>query len=243
MPTRHGGSCTNQDRNFDRRSARRTTTVPCSSTACTWKTPFARSTPTVLIFFMDGSRVLVSAIQLWHIDAGRGPSTPSLLRPSLLRQGDAEIGLAAETVDLVADDILADRRESLRVGEQHAADIVLEDRLGVTVEAVAFRLVVARIGVADGFREILVAPARAVAAGLHRLAGPVRGQDLRRVGIVPGIAEHGDVVVAGPRALQILAPFVADDLGGDADLGPVGLKELGGAPPVRHVAARHRQGP
>src|SRR5260370_39402083 len=78
MPTRHGGSCTNQDRNFDRRSARRTTTVPCSSTACTWKTPFARSTPTVLIFFMDGSRVLVSAIQLWHIDAVRGPSTPSL---------------------------------------------------------------------------------------------------------------------------------------------------------------------
>src|SRR5260370_21236081 len=78
MPTRHGGSCTNQDRNFDRRSARRTTTVPCSSTACTWKTPFARSTPTVLIFFMDGSRVLVSAIQLRHIDAVRGPSTPSL---------------------------------------------------------------------------------------------------------------------------------------------------------------------
>src|SRR5258707_10356870 len=78
MPTRHGDSCANQDSNFDRRSARRTTTVPCSSTACTWKTPFARSTPTVLIFFMDGSRVLVSAIQLWHIDAARGPSTPSL---------------------------------------------------------------------------------------------------------------------------------------------------------------------
>src|SRR5260221_166136 len=77
MPTRHGGSCMNQDSTFERRSARRTTTVPCSSTACTWKPPFARSTPTVLIFFMDGSRVLVSAIQLWHIDAGRGPSTPS----------------------------------------------------------------------------------------------------------------------------------------------------------------------
>src|SRR5260221_14056613 len=75
MPTRHGGSCMNQDSTFERRSARRTTTVPCSSTACTWKTPFARSTPTVLIFFMDGSRVLVSAIQLWHIDAARGPST------------------------------------------------------------------------------------------------------------------------------------------------------------------------
>src|SRR5260370_15264583 len=85
MPTRHGGSCTNQDRNFDRRSARRTTTVPCSSTACTWKTPFARSTPTVLTFFMDGSRVLVSAIQLWHIDAVRGPSTPSLRGAAISR--------------------------------------------------------------------------------------------------------------------------------------------------------------
>src|SRR5260370_38575951 len=60
-------------------------------------------------------------------------------RPSLLRQRDAEIRLAAEAVDLVADDVLADRREGLRVGEQHAADIVLEDLLGVAVEAGARR--------------------------------------------------------------------------------------------------------
>src|SRR6266404_2850873 len=106
---------------------------------------------------------------------GRGKAVPSsriamspvIASRSLLRQRDAEIRLPAEAMDLVADDVLADRREGLRVGEQHAADIALEDRLGVAVEAVALRLVVARIGLRHRFGEILVAPARAVAAGLH----------------------------------------------------------------------------
>jgi hypothetical protein len=48
--------------------------------------------PTVLTFFMGGSRVLVLAIQLWHIDAVRGPSTPSFetaLEHAEIGDGDA----------------------------------------------------------------------------------------------------------------------------------------------------------
>src|SRR5438552_1654901 len=59
---------------------------------------------------MDGSRVLVSPIQLWHIDAVRGPSTPSsrddgsvVISPQgnhrTGRRADDELVLAAGGVD------------------------------------------------------------------------------------------------------------------------------------------------
>ncbi|HZR88213.1 MAG TPA: hypothetical protein VFB02_15500, partial [Bradyrhizobium sp.] len=44
-----------------------------------WNTFFAKSKPIVVIFIMDGSLCLVdSTPPVWHIDAVRGPSTPSL---------------------------------------------------------------------------------------------------------------------------------------------------------------------
>src|SRR5260221_6402617 len=136
MPTRHGGSCMNQDSTFERRSARRTTTVPCSSTACSWKTPFARSAPTVLIFCMDGSRVLVSAIQLWHIDAGRGPSTPSL-REAKRRSNPADA--AMDCFAALAMTVLASHGKDGRAR-----------RLAPFEIAMRLRRVLQRVGLVDG---------------------------------------------------------------------------------------------
>jgi hypothetical protein len=78
IPIRHGGSWAKYAKTRARRSARQTTVSPTASTPCTWNTFFARSRPIVLTSLMDGSRPLVSlTTQLWHIDAVRGPSTPS----------------------------------------------------------------------------------------------------------------------------------------------------------------------
>src|SRR6185369_3583426 len=80
MPTRHGDSLANHVTTVPRRKLRRTTTSPHRLTPCTWNTRFARSRPIVLISSMDGSLKLDNyAAQLWHIDAVRGPSTPSSL--------------------------------------------------------------------------------------------------------------------------------------------------------------------
>src|SRR5208282_6236897 len=77
MPIRQGGSLPNQPSTWPRRRLRRTTVSPDPSIPCTSKTFFARSRPIVLICFMDGSCCWCSITQLWHIDAVRGPSTPS----------------------------------------------------------------------------------------------------------------------------------------------------------------------
>src|SRR5208282_894222 len=77
MPIRQGGSLPNQPSTWPRRRPRRTTGSPDPSIPCTSKTFFARSRPIVLICFMDGSCCWCSITQLWHIDAVRGPSTPS----------------------------------------------------------------------------------------------------------------------------------------------------------------------
>src|SRR4030095_11371864 len=79
MPTRQGASLPKYANTCERRSVRRTKTSPAPSTPCTWKTFFAKTSPIVLTLFMDGLRSLVLAItQPWHIDAVRGPSTPSM---------------------------------------------------------------------------------------------------------------------------------------------------------------------
>src|SRR3954454_17477878 len=79
IPTRQRGSFQKNASNCARRSCSRTTVAPSASTPCTWKTCFAKSNPTVVISPMDGSLFAGCFEQpaLWHLDAARGPSTPS----------------------------------------------------------------------------------------------------------------------------------------------------------------------
>src|SRR5215471_5830687 len=78
MPTRQGGSWAKNASTLRRRSERRSTTVSCPSTPCTSNTVLAKSRPILITCVMDGPLQLDIAIaQLWHIDAVRGPSTPS----------------------------------------------------------------------------------------------------------------------------------------------------------------------
>src|SRR5215211_9411607 len=161
--------------------------------------------------------------------------------PSLQRHA-GEL-LAAEEVDLVADDVLAHRRVGLGVREQETADVLLEDLLHPAIEPRALRRVRDRVRLGEEIGIFVIAPAGAVVAGLRRLAAPARGQDLARIGVVPGVAEHRDLMLALAGALQVLAPFERGDLGLDPDLRPVGLDELCRAPSVRHVGAGDRDRP
>lgn len=62
------------DRKRERETRFLMTARPSRSAACSWKTFLARSTPTMVIFYMDASSlVATSTSPPWHIDAaGRG---------------------------------------------------------------------------------------------------------------------------------------------------------------------------
>ena len=81
------------------------------------------------------------------------------------------------------------------------------------------------------------------AAGLGRVAAQQRVQEVVRVAVVAGPAQHAHLVLAGLHALAVLAPLEALDLGLDADLGQVGLHQFGDALGVRVVGALHRHRP
>ena len=68
---------------------------------------------------------------------------------------------------------------------------------------------------------------------------PSRNEEVVRIAVVAGPAElEGAVAILLLAALAILGPFVADDLGLDADLGVVGLDQFGHALGVRVVRTR-----
>ena len=68
-------------------------------------------------------------------------------------------------------------------------------------------------------------------------------QEVVRVTVVAGPAQHAHLVLAGLHALAILAPFEALDLGLDADLGQISLHQFGDALGVRVVGPLHRHRP
>src|SRR5439155_25931127 len=81
LPTRHGGSLAKNVKTCLRRSERRTLTAPAASTARTWKTRLAKSSPIVVTCSMDDSRPLVGDTQLWHNRCREGAIHPIRLRP------------------------------------------------------------------------------------------------------------------------------------------------------------------
>lgn len=93
MPTRHGLNFVKKGMTWLRRSVRRNTATPASSTPCTWKKFLARSRPIVVISMADGSHCswLLTAITLWRFDAVSGSHPPHLL--CALRAGKAALGL------------------------------------------------------------------------------------------------------------------------------------------------------
>ena len=77
MPTRQGGSPAKKLVTWPRRSVLRSTTSPAASTACTWNTCLARSSPTVVIPLMDGSPCWRPNRRHLAHRCRRGPSTPT----------------------------------------------------------------------------------------------------------------------------------------------------------------------
>ena len=82
MPIRHGGSFSKNGKTRDRRSWRRITTVPSSSTPWTWKTFFARSRPIVVTSILGGSPIGgYQTTSMAHCDAGGGAVHSITRRP------------------------------------------------------------------------------------------------------------------------------------------------------------------
>jgi hypothetical protein len=98
----------------------------------------------------------------------------------------------------------------------------LEDDLRLLVELGALGLVDRLLRLYDEVVEFLVAPLRAVvtADGIATQQGV---QEVVRIAIVAGPAEDdGAVAILRLRLLEILGPFVGDDLSLHADSGEVG---------------------
>ena len=92
---------------------------------------------------------------------------------------------------------------------------------------------------------MLIAPFRDVLrVGLAFLvAAEQHGEEVVRIAIVAGPAEKTHLVLAGLQALAVLAPFVGDELGIDADLRQIGLHHFRHALGIGIVGTLHRHPP
>ncbi len=111
---------------------------------------------------------------------------------------------------------------------------------------VQFNTLVVVVGSAGRLNKIfkrLIAPARVVGAVFRRGAAEQGREEVIRIPVVAGPAHHHALVLARFRPLQILAPLVGDDLGLDANLGPVSLNHLRHAAGVRVVRTLYRHRP
>ncbi|KFF34453.1 hypothetical protein G039_0321280 [Pseudomonas aeruginosa VRFPA01] len=147
-----------------------------------------------------------------------------------------------EGTDLEAVDRLAHRLVDGGVGDRGDRHLLLEDVLGLLVQLAALVLVGDPLGFLDQLVVAGVAPFGDVVA-VDRVAAIEGRQPVVRVAVVAGPAEQHGVVLAGVGALDVLAPFVADDPGLDADLRPVGLDHLGHQLGVGVVGTLYRHGP
>ena len=124
-------------------------------------------------------------------------------------------------------------------GDRH---LLLEQLLGLFVEHRALVAIGHDLGVLDQGVVFLVAPHGVVVAA-NRVAAVQGAEPVVRVTVVAGPADQADIVLAVFGALDVLAPFIADDLDLEADLGPVRLQHLGHKLGVRVVRALYGHGP
>ena len=120
---------------------------------------------------------------------------------------------------------------------------VLEDHLRLLVELGSIGLLRRLRGLDDQVLERLIAPARDVAAALHRFATEQRYEKVVWIAVIARPPEHHHRLFASLAAFAVFGPFVGDELGPHANLFPVGLDHLGHAFAVRVVRPCHRQVP
>src|SRR5580704_8529024 len=169
----------------------------------------------------------------------------TLLFPSaaaLLQVGAGEF-VPAERRDLVAGEIglgdLIDDR--MRDGEPDG--LIMRDGLHLLIELRAL-LLVGRLARFLEFVLIgLVAEARDVLPAVTRRVAAEEEEEIVGVAIVARPAKLAGHRLALLETLAILAPFIGDELGVDADLGEIGLHHLADALRIRVVRPLHRHIP
>ena len=121
--------------------------------------------------------------------------------------------------------------------------LLLDQRLRLAIQLAALCLGAGGLALADQLVQLRVAVAREVQPGLHRGAGELRGEEVVRVAVVAGPAHEQQVMLAGLGAADQLAPLDHADFRLDADLGQVGLQQLGAERRVGVEQAARRAGP
>src|SRR5581483_4051503 len=149
----------------------------------------------------------------------------------LLVDVDAVEVVTPERRELEVDHALAHRFQLHRMRDREPGRLSLEDDLRLLVELGALGLIGSRLCLDDEIVERLVAPLRDVGAG-NRVCGIATEQGVQeviRIAVVAGPAEHAHLMLAFLQALAVLTPLERLDLGLDADLGEVGLHQFGDA--------------
>ena len=121
----------------------------------------------------------------------------------------------------------------------------MEYHLGLLVQFRPLGRIAHLAGLAHQRLEVLVAPARLVFTRLGGGAAQVRAEEVVRVAVVAGPAKQRQVVLAGLRTLEQLAPFQGTDGQLDAGLDQVCLQHLcrqGGVGDGRRGAVANEQG-
>ncbi|MNP04333.1 hypothetical protein D3C76_962440 [compost metagenome] len=128
------------------------------------------------------------------------------------------------------------------MGDRGDRHLLLEDVLRLLVQLGALGLVGRGLGLLDQVVVGLVAPLGEVVAvdGIATVEGT---QPVVRVTIVTAPANQHGTLFAAFGALDVLAPFITDDLRLDTDLGPVGLEHFGHQLGIGVVRALHGHGP
>ena len=119
----------------------------------------------------------------------------------------------------------------------------MHHHLSLLVELDTFVVVVGGTCRLNQIFKRFVAPARVVRAVFCCCAAEQGSEEVIRIPVVAGPAHHHGLVLACFRTLQIFAPLVGDDLGLDANFGPVSLDHLSHTARVRVVRTLYRHCP
>ncbi len=113
--------------------------------------------------------------------------------------------------------------------EQQLRRLVVLDLLHALIELGALGLIGNRARLDEQIVELGVAPFRRVAAAGLAAGAAAQEEEIVRVAVVAGPTVLAGHLLAVGEALAVLAPFVGDELGVDADLGEIGLHHLADA--------------
>src|SRR2546427_9760838 len=176
----------------------------------------------------------------------------SRLHPTLPKRGagasrldvDPVEGVPAERAEFEVHHFLAHRLQLHRVRNREPGRLFFEYDLRLAVKLRARGLVADGLCFPHQFLERLIAEFCNIGpVGPRRIASKQRVQKVVGVAVVAGPAELRHQVLAVLGALAILAPLEAPDLGRNADLGEIGLHQLGDAPRIGIVGSLHRHRP